>query len=62
MNNGKGEVVLERVAGTNPQQEIVVPNLKYWQAQYNNGFRMRMAGMPRSACTRLRPRSLVLDR
>jgi hypothetical protein len=40
MNNGKGEVVLERVAGTNPNQEIVIPNLKYWQAQSNNGFRM----------------------
>jgi hypothetical protein len=40
MNNGKGEVALERVAGTNPQQEIVIPNLKYWQAQSNNGFRM----------------------
>ena len=40
MNNGKGEVVLERVAGTNPNQEIVIPNLKYWEAQSNNGFRM----------------------
>ena len=40
MNNGKGEVALERVAGTSPQQEIVIPNLKYWQAQSNNGFRV----------------------
>ena len=38
MSNGKGEVVLERVAGTKPNQEIVIPNLKYWQAQSNNGF------------------------
>jgi hypothetical protein len=40
MSNGKGEVVLERVAGTNPKQEVVIPNLQYWQAQSNNGFRM----------------------
>ena len=40
MNNGKGEVILERVAGTNPNQEVVIPNLQYWQAQSNNGFRM----------------------
>jgi hypothetical protein len=26
--------------GTSPQHEIVIPNLKYWQAQSNNGFRM----------------------
>ena len=40
MNNGKGEVALERVVGTNPNQEVVIPNLQYWQAQSNNGFRM----------------------
>jgi hypothetical protein len=27
MNNGKGEVVLERVKGTNPKEEIVIPNI-----------------------------------
>lgn len=40
MSNGKGEVVLERVTGTDPRQEIVIPNLQYWMAQSNNGFRM----------------------
>lgn len=40
MENGKGEVVLERVKGTNPKEEIVIPNLQYWMAQSNNGFRM----------------------
>jgi len=40
MANGKGEVVLERVTGTNPKQEIVLPNVQYWKAQSNNGFRM----------------------
>jgi hypothetical protein len=40
MNNGNGEVILERVAGTHPDQEVVIPNLQYWQAQSNNGFRM----------------------
>jgi hypothetical protein len=40
MNNGKGEVVLERVGGNDPNQEVVVHNLKYWLAQSNNGFRM----------------------
>ena len=39
MSNGKGEVALERVAG-NGKQEIVIPNLQYWNAQSNNGFRM----------------------
>jgi len=38
MSNGKGEVVLERVAGTRPNQEIVIPNLKYWQAQSTTVF------------------------
>jgi hypothetical protein len=40
MNNGKGEVILERVKGDNAGQEIVIRNLKYWTAQSNNGFRM----------------------
>lgn len=40
MANGKGEVVLERVAGNKPNQEVVVHNLKYWGAQSNDGFRM----------------------
>lgn len=40
MNNGKGEVVLERVNGNDPNREVVVHNLKYWMAQSNNGFRM----------------------
>lgn len=40
MNNGKGEVVLERVSGNDPNREVVVHNLKYWLAQSNNGFRM----------------------
>ena len=40
MNNGKGEVILERVAGDDPAHEIIVHNLKYWLAQSNNGFRM----------------------
>ena len=40
MSNGKGEVVLERVGGMNPKQEIVIRNLKYWGAQSNTGFRM----------------------
>jgi hypothetical protein len=40
MDNGKGEVILERVKGDDPAHEIVVHNLKYWLAQSNNGFRM----------------------
>ena len=40
MGNGKGEVVLERVAGQDPKHEIVLPNVKYWGAQSNTGFRM----------------------
>src|SRR4029077_9453596 len=39
MNNGKGEVVLERGKGDDPNHEIVMQNLKYWQAQSNDGFR-----------------------
>ena len=40
MNNGKGEVILERVSGDNPGHEVVMHNLKYWMAQSNDGFRM----------------------
>lgn len=40
MNNGKGEVTLERVSGDNPNQEVVMQNLRYWKAQSNDGFRM----------------------
>jgi hypothetical protein len=40
MENGKGEVILERVNGDNPNEEVVVHNLKYWGAQSNDGFRM----------------------
>lgn len=40
MNDGKGEVILERVSGNSPDHEVVMSNLKYWGAQSNNGFRM----------------------
>lgn len=40
MANGKGEVILERVKGDNPDKEVVIHNLKYWGSQSNNGFRM----------------------
>jgi hypothetical protein len=40
MEDGKGEVVLERVAGDKAGEEVVVHNLKYWSAQSNDGFRM----------------------
>jgi Protein of unknown function (DUF1326) len=40
MNNGKGEVVLEKGKGDDPSREIVMQNLKYWKAQSNDGFRM----------------------
>jgi hypothetical protein len=40
MDNGKGEVILERVQGNAEAHEVVVYNLKYWLAQSNNGFRM----------------------
>ncbi|PYU74799.1 MAG: hypothetical protein DMG49_03955 [Acidobacteria bacterium] len=40
MNNGKGEVILERVNGNDPHHEVVMRNLKYWGAQSNDGFRM----------------------
>lgn len=40
MNDGKGEVALERVAGNSADHEVVMHNLKYWGAQSNDGFRM----------------------
>jgi hypothetical protein len=40
MKNGKGEVILERVKGDDPNHEVVIHNLHYWGAQSNNGFRM----------------------
>ena len=40
MNNGKGEVIPERVKGDNSSHEVVMHNLKYWAAQSNDGFRM----------------------
>jgi len=39
-DDGKGEVILERVKGDHPNEEVVVKNLKYWNAQSNDGFRM----------------------
>ena len=38
--DGKGEVELERVSGDNPNQEVIMRNLRYWNAQSNDGFRM----------------------
>jgi hypothetical protein len=38
--DGKAEVILERVKGDNPNEEVVIKNLKYWNAQSNDGFRM----------------------
>lgn len=40
LGNGKGEVILARSQGDNPNEEVVLHNLKYWGAQSNNGFRM----------------------
>ncbi len=42
LGNGKGEVILERIANNNqnPAKEVVIQNLKYWAAQSNTGFRM----------------------
>ena len=40
MDNGKGEVVLERAKGDDANREIVMQNLTYWKAQSNDGFRM----------------------
>jgi hypothetical protein len=38
--DGKAEVVLERVKGDKADEEIVMKNLRYWNAQSNDGFRM----------------------
>ena len=38
--DGKAEVVLERVQGDKAGEEIVMKNLRYWNAQSNEGFRM----------------------
>ncbi len=40
MDNGKGEVILERWKGDNSGRETVIRNLKYWTAQSNDGFRL----------------------
>jgi hypothetical protein len=39
-DDGKAEVTLDRVKGDNPNDEIVMKNLRYWNAQTNDGFRM----------------------
>jgi len=39
-DDGKAEVVLERVKGNSPNEEVVMKNLRYWSAQTNDGFRM----------------------
>jgi hypothetical protein len=39
-NDGKAEVVLDRVKGDNPSEEVVLKNVRYWNAQSNDGFRM----------------------
>jgi hypothetical protein len=39
-DDGKAEVVLERVKGDNSNDEVVMKNLRYWNAQSNDGFRM----------------------
>ena len=39
-DDGKAEVILERVQGDNPSDEVVMKNLRYWNAQSNDGFRM----------------------
>ena len=38
--DGKAEVILDRVKGDKPGDEIVMKNLRYWNAQTNDGFRM----------------------
>jgi hypothetical protein len=39
-DDGKAEVILDRVKGDSPNDEVVMKNLKYWNAQTNDGFRM----------------------
>lgn len=38
--DGKAEVVLERVQGDQADEEIVMKNLRYWNVQSNEGFHM----------------------
>ena len=39
-DDGKAEVILDRVKGDNPSEEAVLKNVRYWNAQTNDGFRM----------------------
>jgi len=39
-DDDKAEVVLNRWKGDNPNEETVLKNVKYWNAQSNDGFRM----------------------
>ena len=39
-DDGKAEVVLDRWKGDNPNDEAVLKNVRYWNAQSNDGFRM----------------------
>ena len=39
-DDGKAEVILDRVKGDNPNEEVVLKNVRYWGAQSNDGFRM----------------------
>jgi hypothetical protein len=39
-DDGKAEVILERVKGDKENEEVVMKNLRYWMAQSNDGFRM----------------------
>ena len=38
--DGKAEVILDRVNGDKPGEDVVMKNLRYWNAQSNDGFRM----------------------
>jgi hypothetical protein len=39
-DDGKAEVILDRWKGDNPKEETVLKNIRYWNAQSNDGFRM----------------------
>ncbi len=39
-DDGKAEVVLARWKGDNPNEESILKNVHYWNAQSNEGFRM----------------------
>jgi len=39
-DDGKAEVVLDRWKGDNPDDEAILKNVRYWNAQSNDGFRM----------------------